>query len=444
MKAFQVLAGFAETDITPDQPEKYELIGFNRADNHARGVLHPLKTQVLVFRSEKMTCCILTVDSIGITTPLTNQLRDQIAQQLDCSREHVMVCYSHTHSAPDAAANNGAYFQFILPKILDTVKDACKTMFPVKAAWGIAENTIGVNRRKGASALDKRLGVLKLSNAFTNKVEILLLRVTAHPNVLTADNYLISADYFGVTRDLLENKYSCKVLMTQGAAGNVRSRFRQKNADALEEDPLEAQKKLSSKEKQRLFHESIAALQKNAEEIVKSVAKIFDAMQPRDIYRLKLFSYTKVFSADVPTLGKAKDIVVEAEKEAGISGTDWFNEVKRLHTIGVTQQSASREIQFFILNEGCLCGVPDEPMCEIALAVQHKAQDNLLFFGGYTNGYEGYLPNDEEYDRGGYEVLWSNLIYYPFYNRLMPYNRDTADKLSSFIAGVWQKEKTRK
>ncbi|MGM0215283.1 hypothetical protein [Enterococcus sp. AZ109] len=441
MNLLQVQAGYSETDITPDRPTDTELIGFNRPENHAKSILHPLKAQALVFRSGKLTCCILTVDSIGITTALTDQLREKIANKLHCLRENVMVCYSHTHSAPDAAANHGNYFQSILPKIIAAVETAYETTFPIKAAWGIAKNTIGINRRKGSSVVEHRLGVLKISNALTNKTELLLLRVTAHPNVLTADNYLISSDYFGVTRNLLEKEYSCKVLMTQGAAGNIRSKFRQRNADALEEDPFEFEKKLSKKVKQTLFEESLAALRKNAEEIARSVNVIWDKLQTEEVYRLRMFSHTQTFYTDVPTLEKAQLIVTEAEKEAGIAGGDWFNEVKRLRAAGIIRQSTTREIQFFALNDGCLCGVPDEPMCEIAIAVRQKAKDNLLFFGGYTNGYEGYLANDLEYDRGGYEVLWSNLVYYKFYDRLMPFNRDTADELSSFVADIWQKEK---
>lgn len=126
------------------------------------------------------------------------------------------------------------------------------------------------------------------------------------------------------------------------------------------------------------------------------------------------------------------------KKEAGIDGSDWLEEVERLNKAGIKYQTVAKEIQFFALNNGCLCGVADEPMCEIALEIQHKAQDNMIFFGGYTNGYEGYLPDTEEYDKGGYEVLWSNLTYYIHYNRVMPLNRDTADKLSSFAAVTWK------
>ena len=79
------------------------------------------------------------------------------------------------------------------------------------------------------------------------------------------------------------------------------------------------------------------------------------------------------------------------------------------------------------LGEGCLCGVPHEVMSGVALDVQRRSGDPLLFLNGYVNGCDSYLPTGEEYDRGGYEVLWSNLFYYRCHGRVMPLNRDTAE-----------------
>ncbi len=41
----------------------------------------------------------------------------------------------------------------------------------------------------------------------------------------------------------------------------------------------------------------------------------------------------------------------------------------------------------------------------------------------------GYFPTEEEYDKGGYEVYWSMLIYYIYHGRVSPLNRDSAAKL---------------
>ena len=80
-------------------------------------------------------------------------------------------------------------------------------------------------------------------------------------------------------------------------------------------------------------------------------------------------------------------------------------------------------------------------MCELSLDVVSACNDSLIFFGGYTNGCSGYLPSAEEYDRGGFEVLHSYLIFYLYHGRVMPLNRDTADKLVKLVSLKWKKIK---
>ncbi|WP_243158040.1 hypothetical protein [Aminipila terrae] len=257
----KVLCGFAEADITPLIPASCELVGFNRFDETARGILHRLKSQILILKSARENSCLITIDSIGFTTELTELLRDGVADKLKTERQKVMVCFSHTHSAPNAAANDNAYFRFVNDKILGMVDEAYGDLTPVKAAWGIAENKIGINRRAGVDTMDNCMGVLKIADEISNRTKILLLHVTAHANVLTSDNYLISADYFGVARELLEKEYSCKAMLVQGAAGNVKPRYRQHNADFLEIHPLEAAEiKMDEKETRKIFEESMMSL----------------------------------------------------------------------------------------------------------------------------------------------------------------------------------------
>lgn len=46
-----------------------------------------------------------------------------------------------------------------------------------------------------------------------------------------------------------------------------------------------------------------------------------------------------------------------------------------------------------------------------------------------NNGCTGYLPTEDEFDEGGYEVYWSMLIYYIYYKRVFPLNRNSAKYL---------------
>lgn len=425
-----VQIGYSETDITPRHP--MELVGFSRPDNLSRGVLHPLYAQVLVWKNGKDAGCLITIDSIGFTVTLTNRLRALAADAIGQKSQNVMVCFSHTHAAPDAAKEPD-YYAMVCERVLSALYTAKKQSFPARAAWGIAENTIGVNRRKESCRIDSRLGVLMITEDRSDRPRLLLLRVTAHANVLSSDNYDVSPDYFGAARDWIKKQYACGVMIVQGAAGNIRPKYRQDNAEYLEIHSLEA-----AKEKQTPQHraQSLAALEQMAKEIGQALGPVIQNAVPTSIERIAMFSKHLPFYADVPTPSRALEIAEEAEKECGIDGAPWLREVHRLREAGVLRQTASIELAYFIVNDGALCGVPNEAMCEIALDIQAQTSP-FLFFGGYVNGIDSYLASAEEYKKGGYEVLWSNLLFFKSHGRVMPLNKSTASDLARAAADLW-------
>jgi hypothetical protein len=202
-------------------------------------------------------------------------------------------------------------------------------------------------------------------------------------------------------------------MITQGASGNVKPKYTG----------------------------SIEALNNMALGIINAVAACIDKLKPHKIEKLSMFSQVETFFADVPSLERAKEISNEAMRENNIDGTSWLKEVSRLYNENIRQQSTDIEIQYFRINNGCFCGVSNEIMCELAVDVVKNCYDDLIYFGAYTNGCDGYLPTANEYDKGGYEVLHSYLIYYIYSGIIMPLNRDTADKLVKMVSDQWRKMK---
>ena len=209
--------GFAEVDITPDRP--VELVGFYRKDNRSKGVLKPLLAQAAVWDAGER-CCLVAADSIGFTEELTNALRERISRILEIPPERIMVCFSHTHAGPEADFER-EYYEETCARIENAVSRALADMAPVSAGWGNAKASIGVNRRKVSDETDDRIGILKVCDAQRGSPRLLVLRVTAHANVLKRDNLMISPDYFGDVRETAGKKFGCPVMVIQGAAGNT-------------------------------------------------------------------------------------------------------------------------------------------------------------------------------------------------------------------------------
>lgn len=107
--------------------------------------------------------------------------------------------------------------------------------------------------------------------------------------------------------------------------------------------------------------------------------------------------------------------------------------MEELRSRGIETQTESIEIQYLSIGEWCLCGGPYEFMVGFALETQKKLKDEFFYMNGYTNGCLLYFPTEDEFDYGGYEVYWSMLIYYPYMERVFPFNREAASELIQFV-----------
>lgn len=408
--------GYAETDITPNIP--LQLVGFNRADNASRGVLKPLLAQVSIWESEKRHC-LITIDSIGFKKELADILRIKVGNMLKVSRDKVMLCFSHCHSAPDVD-NSEEYFEMVCRNVLMAVHSAAADMHPVSVGWDNVEVDIGVNRREDNISLDKRAGILKVCGLEKEERKLLLIRVTAHCNVLKWDNYLISPDYFGSIRELLQEKYGCPIMVIQGSAGNIAPKYFNSA-----ENPIDA--------RGPQYIRSNTALEDMAVVVCEKLSQRIDLIEVADTWTIDMYSREIRLYADVPTLVAAEKIAEEAKNHCGIDGTAWLGEIERLRNAGVYRQEETIEVHYFAIGKWCICGVPYELMVEFALESMKKLDNPFFYVNGYINGCQSYFPTEEEYDQGGYEVYWSILIYYTYFNRVFPFERDSASKLIEFI-----------
>lgn len=406
-------AAFAQADITPDF--QVELIGCYREDSKSQGVLHSLHAQVLVLEFRGRNYCLIAVDSLGLTTTLSDELRSIIAKQLETGITCVMLCFSHTHSAPAplSPVNGERYFRLMCERIQKCVAEAKKKLKPCKAGWTMTNTEIGENRREGCTAVDNRLGALKIADSATGCPLVVVLRITAHANILMSCNNKISSDFFGAAREKLQGYFLCPVILIQGASGNIK--------------PAGVDKILGG---------SIPDLDRISDILLNSAKQLRFNMAEVD--NLQMYSKKFDYYSDVPSEEESKQICDDAKKSCGINGSEWLRECERLRESGVTKQVQEGKIQFLNLNGGCFCGVPDEIFCEISLEASKQAHAPYLFLNGYTNGCTGYLPHSEEWVKGGYETLYSYLQYYQFHGHVMPFQKDTADRLVKLVLSEWE------
>lgn len=279
----EVMFGCAEADITPTYPVR--TLGFSREDEWSQGVESPLLVQTAVWKSKEEICCLITLDHIGFSKIKAQELREKVSVKLGVLPEKVIICFSHTHSAPNETIEK-RYLKFVFDQVFDCIESALKNMCPIQAVWGNAIVDIGVNQRKGGFSVDRRAGILLVTD-LTGKPLLILLRLTAHANVLKQDNYLISPDYFGAVRKRMKEEYHCQIMVTQGASGNIAPKYFQSRltpTDAVGEE----------------FIRSETALNDMAEEIYIQTGKVIAYMTPHPIQQLVMYSKQVHLYSEVP------------------------------------------------------------------------------------------------------------------------------------------------
>lgn len=401
-------AGFSKVDITPNF--QVELIGGNSCKS--QGILDKLFAQILLFENDNNFFCLITIDNLGLTTQLANNLRNKVANQLNTVIPHVMLNFSHTHAAPcpDSGALNGElYFCFMCEQIIKGVENAKKKLSQCKGGWSLTTTNIGDNRRDGCTTVDNRLGALKLVDSKSGNPIVVILRITAHANVLMGDNQFISSDYFGVARQVLENYFSCPVMMIQGAAGNIK--------------PIGVDK---------MHGGNISDINRIVDILKNSVTELYFDIQ--DIVDIQMLSKEIKHCSDVPTETEGLKISIDS----GMDASNWLSECERLRNAQVREQFQQSEVQFLKINNGCLCGLPEEIFCELSLDASVRTHNPLLFLNGYTNGCTCYLPTKEEWRKGGYETLYSFLIYFSFHGHVMPYRENAAENIIELVTNTWR------
>ncbi|PEY30130.1 alkaline ceramidase [Bacillus cereus] len=414
--------GVCKVDITP--PLGIDLIGYHRKTGISN-IEERIYATVYVFENNQTKAVFISIDNIGMLIEDTRIIREQVANELNVSFENITVVYTHTHSGPETVGDDQlvkSYKTILITNVIKGAVIANENMQLSEVGWNVTTDEIGVNRREKTSdgkvkmginengVVDKRIGVLAIRNYKTKNLTGIIIFCTAHPNVLKSDSDILSADYPGVTREILEQTLNCPVMIVQGAAGNVNAKYR------------------GSKK----------ALKQMAYILSGSVLTMLPTVTYNLISELKTISTTmKMKLKDIPELEEIKKMALLAKKQWGVNTDQWLNVVVAKHKENIRQLTIDLEIQLFRINDGSFSGIPMEPFSETALAIKENLNNELAFFGGYTNGYLGYLPTKEEYTYGGYEVELNPVVYGPTTNLLMPPEEDTAELIVNRIMELY-------
>lgn len=418
--------GVCKMDITP--PVGIDFVGYHR-ETGINNIEERIYGTVFVFEKDEMKTVFISIDNIGMLVEDTNMIRERVASRLHVPFERITVVYTHTHSGPETVGEQPlvkSYKTILVNNVVHGAVTANNNLKLCEVGWGVTKGDIGVNRRERTSdgrakmgtniegVVDKRIGMLAIRNAETKELSGIVVFCTAHPNVLKGDSDVLSADYPGMTREILEKIVNCPVIIVQGAAGNVNAKYR------------------GSRE----------ALTQMAYTLSGHILTMLPTVTYSPIVNVRTISSTvQMKLKDIPEIDEIRRMARSAEKHWSVNTNEWLTIVLEKYKQGIRQLTIDLEVQLFQVNDGMFSGIPMEPFSETALEVKAHLQNELTFFGGYTNGYIGYLPTREEFVYGGYEVELNSVVYGPVTNLLMPPEENTAELIVRRIMDLYDKTK---
>jgi len=236
--------GVAQKDITPPV-EIYAKNWGAGNDGIKSGVHHPFTLTCLVFLSDvaKRPLVLIAAD-LGWWNDAADEQHFRLAllQAFALEEAELMVCFSHTHSGPSLFMENSnkpggkwipVYLEQLKEQALLAIREALASAVPATLSWkygscGLAANRdqpteqpgeilVGFDPEKKA---DDTLLVGRITDG-NGAIIATIVNYACHPTTLAWDNHLLSPDYIGAMRKLVEEHTKGACIFLQGASGDL-------------------------------------------------------------------------------------------------------------------------------------------------------------------------------------------------------------------------------
>lgn len=398
-----LLAGAARRDITPEVGTL--LYGYN-PHQVSTSVHDPLNVTAAAFSDTKETVLLLTVTVGDFQTALADEIRHKIGEICAIPWENVVISATHTHSAPNVAGFEGwgdvdrPYVdKFLLPAMLSVSVEAVNRMQPAVIGIGTCESDVGINRREHTRSGHIGLGqnpwgcydpvMTVISVKGTDGTGILNMIHYGCHGTAAGCNHEISRDWSGIMCDRLEAVTGTLTAYWNGAQGDVGPRltngqtvgdihYVEELGGVAAQDALRAYKAIGG------YHDACLGVRRD------EVHLPYRKLPPLDEVRAKLAEY------------KNPDELYNIQR---LMYGHW-RDVEKVLADGVTDHPTHFTFQQTIVSIGDVAFVPFP--YEMFSAITRRLSANSPFRHtlslSNTNGYNAYLPSQDQICLGGYEV----------------------------------------
>ena len=416
------LAGAGVANITPHDSQY--LFGYPHVERTSTGIHDPLLSSALYLFDGHTPLLFIANDIIFVGKATAQRVRQRIEEATGVPATNILVSATHTHSGPSTVDYislegdpfvpkvDSRYLQLFEDGIVSAGIEATRRAQPAVVGLVMADGAgVGTNRRDPAGPADPQVPVLLAKSAANDEPIACMIVCSMHPTVLREASKVVSGDFPGMARRLLQDNMlgpDCPVLHHTGPAGNQSPRH------VLRGNTVEEARRLG---------ETLGRA------VADAVGKItFDSSLDLDAQRALV---------DLPR--RAFPPVADAERQLQRAGrylahlrqmgaprqevrgaeVDWFGAEETLRLAGLAaegrlagayQSCLPAEVQALKVGPWTFVGWPGEVFVEYSLSVKVEARDTYVV--SLANGeLQGYITTEAAAAEGGYEA--SNAIFTP-------------------------------
>lgn len=226
-------AGIAKVDITPAYP--VPLSGYAARGSQPVGQVEQQlwARAIAVFDAQGTPRVLITVDNCGVPASVTKQVVANLKAKYQMTPSGLVVCSTHTHSAPmltgvlpnlftkDLTAEEQAviarYTQDLTTKLTEVATQAIRDAQPALLEWGVGTATFAKNRRQITGPVDHELPILVIKSK-DGKPRAILVSYACHCTTLGPVPF-ISGDWAGCAVEGIEADFPGTMAMVAIGCG---------------------------------------------------------------------------------------------------------------------------------------------------------------------------------------------------------------------------------
>ncbi len=425
--AFAGKIGVAQADMTPPVGIYARNWGAATHDT-AEGIHRPLKMGVLVIepKEDPRPLVLMCFDFIGWRSPKDLQIiRDALAKHLSVLPERLMIHSTHTHAGPGTITRRTdmpgtdliePYIKTVVETAITLTRQAYETRQEATLAWhygrcGLAQNRDLPDPDPERDRIlcgyhpegkpDDTLLVGRVTNA-AGKVIGTLVNYACHPVTLAWQNKLISPDYLGSLRELVEaytNGAPC--LFMQGASGELAPREEYVgDVGIADAHGREVGFAVLSTLEGMLPHNTGLTYSGCVESGAPLATWAREPLEPSGVAG----AVQKQVTLDLKEMPTSAEIEAELQKcEDRVMAERLRRFASRRQMVG---DGTTMEIPFWAwrLGDAYLLGHPNEAYSDFQLELRRRLAPSAVAVANLTNSSCSYLPPKDLYDKDIYQV----------------------------------------